>query len=1238
MAAFEQRAEAGRDAYAAGRDLYVGAAVPGPARSVYREQVELIFPWELVGRADELAELAAFCRAAGGPAYAWWQGPAWAGKTALMATLVLHPPPGVRVVSFFITARYAGQSDRNAFLDVVLEQLAEAAGQPVPAAPDEARRQAWFGRLLKDAAAASPEPLVLVVDGLDEDRGVTVGPSAHSIAALLPAVPPPNVRIVVAGRPSPPVPTDVPDRHPLRDPAVVRRLAPSPEARAIRGNAERELEHLLFGPDTDRDLLGLVATSGGGLRAADLADLTGASARRVERHLSAASGRTFTLSPGRWIRADRFYLLGHEELQAAALDELSTAEQDAFRARVHAWADRVRDAGWPPETSEYLLRGYFRLLRQLGDLPRMVAFATDPARTARMLEASGGDAAALAELAACQEAVLALPEPDVDLMLRIAVVRDELIARNRGIPAGLPLVWAEIGEAERAWAMASALSHPFRRLYALLEIARITARKDAAVARRLVGRAASTVRASPYASSIVLADLAEIAAAAGDRPLARRLADEVERELAEGNTDGPSWSSAARAIAATGDQDRIERALSAAVASTRPVAQAAWDALVAARARVDRDGLAALAREHHRIAIALLRDAASSGDLAGTDEAARLLEGFSEGGAEVRKEIGQALLSAARHPLVFQDHAEAAAFLRPTPLTGALWRTRIAMLRGEPGTAEALARNLDDPPIRDEAFSLLVQMLAERGDLTAAEWLAEEIVEPEPLERALAALIVAGAGNDPPEAADRAAALVYSEPRHFAYVGLAKAAAARGGQDEALALLVSSRAPVNLVRAARDMARGGHPDMGARLASLIEKHARSSVDPRWKARLLARLAGAVAATGDTAFTGALADAAITFCPKGAATGETGLPSEPETDGREPLPSSGDRASAPFQLAESVRNERASLLAELAEFDRAAGISMASADDGTSQDDAITVLPGLVADAGRFGEAQSMLSALGFPHRYERAMAGVVRALATVGEHGSARKAAERIPDPSCRAAAFMEAAAGTGMSEDARHYAFRAEVAVREVDDAVQATRLLASFARTAAGMGDVALAASFLDFAGARRRLSPRVLERTAGTLVGALAAAGSMAEAEEVASSLPIPVPTKALAELALALHYMRAHDREAARRALARAEEAIEAMLSHEERAEFLIRAVHVRTLVDGPEAAASTAARITDPELHARALALLADASEPDEARRLLVQALAEAPFTTCLPSVARIAPDTVRDIARRMVQP
>src|SRR5664279_6163750 len=158
-------------------------------RSAYRKQVERIAPPELVGREAELQELVAYCTEPNRGPYVWWRAPAWAGKSALMSTFVLHPPAGVRVVAFFITARLGAQDTREAFTQVVLEQLAELLGQDLPPSLTAATRDAHLLGMVEqagEACAARGERLILVVDGLDEDRGVTTGQDAHSIAALLP--------------------------------------------------------------------------------------------------------------------------------------------------------------------------------------------------------------------------------------------------------------------------------------------------------------------------------------------------------------------------------------------------------------------------------------------------------------------------------------------------------------------------------------------------------------------------------------------------------------------------------------------------------------------------------------------------------------------------------------------------------------------------------------------------------------------------------------------------------------------------------------------------------------------------------------------------------------------------------------------------------------------------------------------------------------------------------------------
>ncbi|MFC9623750.1 hypothetical protein ACFTXM_28410 [Streptomyces sp. NPDC056930] len=76
-------------------------------RSAYLSQVRRIAPERLRSRESELGELALFgTDPETGQPYMWWRAEAWAGKSALLSTFVLDPPPGVRVLSFFITARW----------------------------------------------------------------------------------------------------------------------------------------------------------------------------------------------------------------------------------------------------------------------------------------------------------------------------------------------------------------------------------------------------------------------------------------------------------------------------------------------------------------------------------------------------------------------------------------------------------------------------------------------------------------------------------------------------------------------------------------------------------------------------------------------------------------------------------------------------------------------------------------------------------------------------------------------------------------------------------------------------------------------------------------------------------------------------------------------------------------------------------------------------------------------------
>jgi hypothetical protein len=239
---------------------------------------------------------------------------------------------------------------------------------------------------------------------------------------------PAGMRVIVTGRPLPPVPDDVPEHHPIRAPGIVRPLSTAPAAKVVRNDMLRELRELLDGSQSEQALLGFLTVAGGGLTALDLADLTGKPAWRVEEFLRTVAGRSFTRRGGYWRPelTPEAYLLGHEELQPAA-EELLGPEQLAFyRVRLHEWADGYRDQGWPAETPEYLLRGYFQMLVGQSDIERLITFATDHVRHGRMLDASGGDAAALAEIAATQDILVAAADVDLKSMACLAMHRDYL--------------------------------------------------------------------------------------------------------------------------------------------------------------------------------------------------------------------------------------------------------------------------------------------------------------------------------------------------------------------------------------------------------------------------------------------------------------------------------------------------------------------------------------------------------------------------------------------------------------------------------------------------------------------------------------------------------------------------------------------------------------------------------------------------------------------------------------------
>ncbi|GAA1986986.1 serine protease [Catenulispora subtropica] len=413
--------------------------LPTPARSLeleaHRADVASIAPEYLLDRRLELDELTEFCSKP--ERYLWWQAGPWAGKTALAATFAINPPDGVRVASFFVTARLAGQADAAAFATSMIRQLAEIAEIPLP----ERVGANLMPYLVGEASARCAqrgERLLMIVDGLDEDQG-----TKPSIASLLPRHPPDNLRVLVMSRPHPGIPGDVDGSHPLRT-CRVRGLDRSDYARHLEIRAREELKDLIRDSGDEYEVVALITASGGGLTVADLAELTGRRQHQITWHIESVFGRSLT---SRTRATGTAYLFAHETLRDIA-EETLRPELPAYHERLHAWADRYRQLEWPEGTPGYLLAPYMRLLTKLDERDRLAFLAADSRRHDLMLDVTGTDQEILAELASAWE--LVADGPRLAPLTLLAAERGRLLHRAQYMPPQLAGVWARLGYSSRA--------------------------------------------------------------------------------------------------------------------------------------------------------------------------------------------------------------------------------------------------------------------------------------------------------------------------------------------------------------------------------------------------------------------------------------------------------------------------------------------------------------------------------------------------------------------------------------------------------------------------------------------------------------------------------------------------------------------------------------------------------------------------------------------------------------------
>lgn len=1151
---------------------------PNVVRSAYLQQVRRIAPDELLDRNAELSELSAFCTREVLKPYAWWRGDAWAGKSALISWFVLHPPAGVRVVSFFVTSRFAGQSDRVAFIDVVLEQLAELLGQAMPAYLTEATRDAHLLAMLDASAVACRirrERLVLVVDGLDEDRGVTAGPDAYSIAALLPVKPDAGLRIVVTGRPNPPLPTDVPPNHPLRDSTIVRNLTRSPHAQSIKVEAQHELKRILHASPAEQDLLGLVAAAGGGLSGRDLAELTGWETWEIEEHLHTVSGRTYRTRVGRW-RHTPVYVLAHEELQKTAAEFLGASRLDGYRQRLHVWADGYGARGWPAGTPEYLLLGYYRMLQATRDLPRMVAYATDQARHDRMLDVSGGDTAAVTEIVSAQDAILALPDPDLLAMARLAIHRDGIAQRNANIPTDLPAVWATFGQLIRAEALAGAIGDPDRQAEALVELVPAVAQTgDLDRARALAGRAERVAHSITdlFHQATLLADLQSAVANMGDIEHAEALVNSI----ADPKLQMRELASLARLVAARGDTHQARTLAERAEILAGAINDVEWQARM----------------------LAMLSKAVA--DIGDRDRA---------------------------HTLAHQAEALVGTIVAPNRQAEALALLAKTMADiGEFERAEILAGSIDDVAWKADVLTNLAGAVADTGDLVharslvdRAEALVSAIADSDrhvEVQVALAGAMVETGQSE--RATALANAITKPEARVGALLDLAKTMADTGHRPRARALADRAEAQLDtirhprrqvdaLLRLANVVAETGDLDRAGTLADRAERLARSITDPRRRARQLLEVSKAVADTGDRDRAVTLASRASVFAarttdPEAVAELVTAMIQAGDLHQPERLidaitdPESEVRALCELTraVADAGDCDRARMLAGRAEL-----IAGEITDQGAHVR-AMHVLANAVAETGDFERAQCLVSAITDLAGQAGALSDLARTAVKAGQPDRARSLldqavalTESITDTDAQAAelaGLARAAANTSDPDRAWTLATGAEALARRITDPWRQASALNDLAAAMACVGDYDRAEAL---AGVIAVESWQVATRAQIACVAA--DAGDIGRAAALISSIPEPAE-HGYASTALAQAVAQAGD-------LQRAEE---------------------------------IARSIPDWWWQAQALTDLVKLAEAPRDRRLVALTLRLAHWTIALDALARVQPEVLTVIADELLK-
>ncbi|MFJ7421507.1 hypothetical protein ACIQXD_23250 [Streptomyces uncialis] len=402
------------------------------------------------------------------------------GKTALLAEYVKKPPRSVDVLNFFVSEAW-GTNTREAFTTEMVKQIRAFLHRSESSIPHPRDPRDWadlFERAAQKSAGRGRR-LVLVVDGLDED--MAWGPRTdggdrqpgtesqdtdrrRSIAALLPARPSVDLRIIVSLRRSVRLPDDVPARHPLRLRECLRVLGASERAAEIRRATIAEADRLRAS-ELGRTAMNLLTVSGGGLRVADLAELADAPFGKVDRLIHGADGRCVVLTDP----LTGTYSLGHDEILRSVRQALGPAGVAHHTALLHAWAEAWRASGWPAGTPPYLLMGHLRLLDGAAVREKYVL---DAYRQARVAADAGVDIAlAQVDSLGAEPGGHATTSEGLGSAARLAASRALLLRKAPQVLPGAADLFVRLGDVPRACALARSASRPVLKAARLAQVA-----------------------------------------------------------------------------------------------------------------------------------------------------------------------------------------------------------------------------------------------------------------------------------------------------------------------------------------------------------------------------------------------------------------------------------------------------------------------------------------------------------------------------------------------------------------------------------------------------------------------------------------------------------------------------------------------------------------------------------------------------------------------------------------------